>query len=74
MNRSIQLGERKFDLIQTDAAINPGNSGGALVNAEGEVVGINSAKIAVSGVEGIGFAIPINSAKPILDELAKKVV
>lgn len=74
LNRSIQLGERKFDLIQTDAAINPGNSGGALVNAEGEVVGINSAKIAVSGVEGIGFAIPINSAKPILDELAKKVV
>ncbi len=72
LNRSIQLGERKFDLIQTDAAINPGNSGGALVNAEGEVVGINSAKIAVSGVEGIGFAIPINSAKPILDELAKK--
>ena len=65
LNRSIQLGERKFDLIQTDAAINPGNSGGALVNAEGEVVGINSAKIAVSGVEGIGFAIPINSAKPI---------
>ena len=59
LNRSIQLGERKFDLIQTDAAINPGNSGGALVNAEGEVVGINS-------------AIPINSAKPILDELAKK--
>lgn len=72
LNRSIQLGERKFDLIQTDAAINPGNSGGALVNAEGEVVGINSAKIAVSGVEGIGFAIPINSAKPILDELANK--
>ncbi len=72
LNRSIQLGERKFDLIQTDAAINPGNSGGALVNAEGKVIGINSAKIAVSGVEGIGFAIPINSAKPILDELAKK--
>lgn len=72
LNRSIQLGERKFDLIQTDAAINPGNSGGALVNAEGEVVGINSAKIAVSGVEGIGFAIPINAAKPILDELATK--
>ncbi len=71
LNRSIELGERKFNLIQTDAAINPGNSGGALVNADGEVVGINSAKIAVSGVEGIGFAIPINTAKPILDELAK---
>ena len=71
LNRSIELGERKFNLIQTDAAINPGNSGGALVNADGEVVGINSAKIAVSGVEGIGFAIPVNTAKPILDELAK---
>lgn len=71
LNRSIELGERKFNLIQTDAAINPGNSGGALVNADGEVVGINSAKIAVSGVEGIGFAIPINTAKPILNELAK---
>lgn len=70
LNRSIELGDRKFTLIQTDAAINPGNSGGALVNADGEVVGINSAKVAVSGVEGIGFAIPVNSAKPILDELA----
>lgn len=72
LNRSIEVGERKFNLIQTDAAINPGNSGGALVNADGEVVGINSAKIAVSGVEGIGFAIPINTAKPILDELVDK--
>ena len=72
LNRSIDLGERKFKLIQTDAAINPGNSGGALVNADGQVIGINSAKIAVSGVEGIGFAIPINEAKPILAELEKK--
>lgn len=72
LNRSIDLGERKFNLIQTDAAINPGNSGGALVNADGEVVGINSAKIAVSGVEGIGFAIPVNSAKPILADLVKR--
>jgi len=72
LSRSIQIGERKLNLIQTDAAINPGNSGGALVNADGEVVGINSAKIAVTSVEGIGFAIPINSAKPILDELANK--
>ena len=72
LNRSIELGERKFNLIQTDAAINPGNSGGALVNADGEVVGINSAKIAVSGVEGIGFAIPVNTAKPILEELADR--
>ena len=72
LNRSIEIGDRKYTLIQTDAAINPGNSGGALVNADGEVVGINSAKIAVSTVEGIGFAIPINTAKPILDELAKQ--
>ena len=55
-------------MIESTAQVISGNSGGALVNAEGEVVGINSAKIAVSGVEGIGFAIPINSAKPILDE------
>lgn len=72
LNRSIEIGERKFNLIQTDAAINPGNSGGALVNADGDVVGINSAKIAVSGVEGIGFAIPVNTAKPILEELVSR--
>lgn len=72
LNRSIEIGERKFKLIQTDAAINPGNSGGALVNADGMVIGINSAKIAVSGVEGIGFAIPINTARPILQSLIEK--
>lgn len=72
LNRSIEIGERKFKLIQTDAAINPGNSGGALVNADGMVVGINSAKIAVSGVEGIGFSIPINTARPILQSLINK--
>ncbi|NCD09723.1 MAG: PDZ domain-containing protein [Negativicutes bacterium] len=72
LNRSIDLGERKFKLIQTDSAINPGNSGGALANADGEVIGINSAKIAVSGVEGIGFAIPINAAKPIIADLEKQ--
>lgn len=74
LNRSLEVGERKYTLIQTDAAINPGNSGGALVNADGEVMGINSAKIAKSGVEGIGFAIPINTAKPILEELVKRGV
>jgi len=72
LNRSIDIGERKFKLIQTDAAINPGNSGGALVNADGQVIGINSAKIAVSGVEGIGFSIPINTARPILQSLIDK--
>lgn len=58
-----------FRLIQTDAAINPGNSGGALVDATGKVIGINSAKIAKAGVEGLGFAIPVNAARPILKEL-----
>lgn len=72
LNRSIEIGERKFKLIQTDAAINPGNSGGALVNADGVLVGINSAKIAVAGVEGIGFAIPTNIARPILQSLIDK--
>lgn len=72
LNRSIEIGERKFKLIQTDAAINPGNSGGALVNADGVVVGINSAKISIAGVEGIGFSIPINSARPILQSIIEK--
>lgn len=72
LNRSIELGERRFRLIQTDAAINPGNSGGALVNADGLVVGINSAKLAAAGVEGMGFAIPINSARPIIQSLIEK--
>lgn len=69
LNRSIEIGERKFRLIQSDAAINPGNSGGALVNADGMVVGINSAKISIAGVEGIGFSIPINTVRPILQSL-----
>lgn len=72
LNRTIDLGEQRFRLIQTDAAINPGNSGGALANADGQVIGINSAKIVVSGVEGIGFAIPINEAKPIIKQLAEQ--
>jgi serine protease Do len=57
--------------LQTDAAINPGNSGGALVNVAGQVIGINSAKIASTGVEGMGFAIPINEARPVIDDLIK---
>ncbi|MBR5474163.1 MAG: trypsin-like peptidase domain-containing protein [Lachnospiraceae bacterium] len=56
-------------LIQTDAAINPGNSGGALVNGRGEVIGINNSKISHTDVEGMGFAIPMNTAKPILETL-----
>jgi len=59
------------EVLQTDAAINPGNSGGALVNLAGELVGINSMKIAESSVEGLGFSIPINSAIPIIEELER---
>jgi serine protease Do len=59
------------EVLQTDAAINPGNSGGALVNVEGQVIGINSMKIAQEAVEGIGFAIPINTAIPIISDLEK---
>lgn len=69
LNRSLDDIDQRFRLIQTDAAINPGNSGGALVTADGKVVGINSAKIAKEGVEGMGFAIPINSAKGIIQQL-----
>lgn len=69
LNRSLDVGERTFRLIQTDAAINPGNSGGALANADGMVIGINSAKINASGVEGIGFAIPINVAKKVITSI-----
>lgn len=58
--------------IQTDAAINPGNSGGALVNMNGEVIGINSSKIGGTYVDGIGFAIPISSARPIIENLMTK--
>lgn len=59
------------EVIQTDAAINPGNSGGALVNIDGQVVGINSMKIAQEAVEGIGLAIPIDSAIPVIEDLEK---
>ncbi len=62
----------EMEVIQTDAAINHGNSGGALVNLDGKVVGINTLKVAGSGVEGLGFAIPINQAKPIIESLIKE--
>lgn len=70
VRKNINLGERSMDLLQTDAAINPGNSGGPLVNALGQVIGINSLKI-ISSSEGLGFAIPINVAKPIVEGLMK---
>lgn len=74
LNREVELENGTMKAIQTDAAINPGNSGGALLNIEGEVIGINSAKLASEEVEGMGFAIPISKAKPILDKLIKKEV
>ncbi len=69
VNRNIQVNGRTMNLIQTDAAINSGNSGGALVNSQGEVIGINSVKVSYNGVEGMGFAIPISEAKPIISDL-----
>lgn len=69
VNRTMTIDNRTYNLIQTDAAINNGNSGGALINQYGEVVGINSVKLSTSGVEGMGFAIAISEAKPIIDDL-----
>lgn len=69
LNRSVTIDNRTLNLIQTDASINPGNSGGALVNDSGELIGINTAKISSSQYEGLGFAIPIDDAKPIIDDL-----
>ena len=60
------------NMIQTNAAINPGNSGGALLNASGEVVGINSAKYSDTSVEGFGYAIPMSDAMPIVEQLIEK--
>lgn len=73
LNRSISTDDgTSSGLIQTDAAINPGNSGGALLNMQGEVIGINSAKYADSAVEGMGYAIPISKAQPILENLMNR--
>ncbi|MGI6669567.1 MAG: S1C family serine protease [Acetivibrionales bacterium] len=69
VNRTLLLDGREFKLIQTDAAINPGNSGGALVNSRGQVIGVNTVKVASMDVEGIGFAIPINEANSIAESL-----
>lgn len=72
LNRSITTNSGKMNLIQTDAAINPGNSGGALVNLYGQVIGVCSSKISATDAEGLGFAIPINDALPIVKELISK--
>lgn len=69
LNREVEVEGTFYETIQTDAAINSGNSGGALVNANGELIGINTVKISGAGVEGIGFAIPISSATNIIDQL-----
>jgi serine protease Do len=68
----IEQGQTLYDLIETTAAINPGNSGGPLVNLAGEVIGITNAKIADVGIEGMGYAISINTAAPIIQELVNK--
>jgi serine protease Do len=70
LNRSIQARSGVLDLVQTDAAINPGNSGGPLINTKGEVVAINTANMPYA--QGIGFAVPVNTAKEILKELVEK--
>lgn len=67
--KTIEIDGKKLEVIQTDAAINPGNSGGALLNYDGEVVGINTAKAFESSVEGMGYAIPSNVLKPIIQKL-----
>ncbi|MCR4717150.1 MAG: trypsin-like peptidase domain-containing protein [Lachnospiraceae bacterium] len=69
LDREVQLEDRSMKLLQTDAAINPGNSGGALLNMNGELIGINSVKYASDDVEGMGYAIPMATAEPIINEL-----
>jgi len=69
LDRDIEIDGQSMKLLQTSAAINPGNSGGGLFNSSGELIGIVNAKSSGSGIEGLGFAIPINSAKPIIDQI-----
>ena len=72
LDREVEIDNLASKLIQTDAAINPGNSGGALLNMRGEVIGINSAKFASSQIEGMGYAIPISTATPVIEELMNR--
>jgi Trypsin-like serine proteases, typically periplasmic, contain C-terminal PDZ domain len=72
VNREVTINNNTMTLLQTDAAINPGNSGGALLNSKGQVIGINSVKYASEEVEGMGYAIPISSAIPMINELMNR--
>jgi len=74
MNREVDIERTSMTLLQTDAAINPGNSGGALLNAKGEVIGINTVKFVDSTVEGMGYAIPISKAIPVINDLMNQKV
>jgi serine protease Do len=74
VNREVTIGDQTMTLLQTDAAINPGNSGGALINSSGQVIGINSVKFASEEVEGMGYAIPITNAIPMINELMNREV
>lgn len=73
-DREINISNKKMVLLQTDAAINPGNSGGALLNMKGEVIGINTVKFAANEVEGMGYAIPVSRAMPIISELMSREI
>jgi len=74
VNREVTIENQTMTLLQTDAAINPGNSGGALINSSGQVIGINSVKFASEEVEGMGYAIPITNAIPLINELMNREV
>ena len=74
LNRPVTIDGVTNELIQTDAAINPGNSGGALLNMSGQLVGINSAKFSDTNVEGMGYAIPVDDVKDIIEELMNRTV